>query len=812
MSVEAKRPPPGTLRVFLPAVLTWALTAWNITQPGQANFTLIIAASLGAGLVGLVSIPLFRRTPKLQKFARTALSLGAIAIVAVVLLSARTSQLEHLRHHPLLATAAEHNKLVTVDVRLAAFPKHSATASGEKAWVRATTSHPIADVSVLIWLPDPETVPQHWAPGTALQIVGELQPSSPADSAAYTLTPVQLSEPTDQPVQQSLGTVAAAVRHDLSQRASAVVGAELVPGFAVGDTSLVTESLQEAMLESSLTHLTAVSGSNTGLVVASVIAVLSRLGMCRKSRILFAALALSGFVIVVGPDASVQRAAIMAAVLLVSGFGGKHSSALPALGAAVMILLMRDPWQALQPGFALSVAATTGILLWATPLTKWLTRTCRLPHWLCLPVAIAIAAQLSCGPLLLLLQPGIPAIGLIANVLAAPAAPIGTLLGMLAALVGPWNDWLADTFVVLASWPARWVAATAVVTSDLPFGRWNWPAGWSGAWLLAACQLALLFAWTLHKGHVTLPAIRAAPVRQPWQATVPRPTAHQLITKVLVAAALATFCVFTVITPATEHLSTPKNWVVVACDVGQGDALLLRDPDDPDVVMLVDTGDDPNLLQNCLTRFSVTRISLLVLTHDDRDHVGALSSVVDLVDEALIAPLPRGESPTNREVTRLLSAARVPFGIGATGMSTPTPNAKMQWRVLAPQRAHTATESNETSLVMRVTAGNAEVLLLGDTGHEEQAELLRSGELLQADVLKVSHHGSRDHDPALTQQVGASWGLISVGADNTYGHPSTDALGSLARAGTVSLRTDQHGSVALLSAAGGQLTPWVERP
>lgn len=133
----------------------------------------------------------------------------------------------------------------------------------------------------------------------------------------------------------------------------------------------------------------------------------------------------------------------------------------------------------------------------------------------------------------------------------------------------------------------------------------------------------------------------ASPVlsgRVPWEP--PRPRRRRVSTWVaaLLCGSLGACLGPTLVVPATTRLTTPNDWNVVACDIGQGDALLLRDARAPETVMLVGTGDDPERLASCLDRFGVHRIAILVLTHDDRDHVGALSVVVDRVDRALVAP------------------------------------------------------------------------------------------------------------------------------------------------------------------------------
>lgn len=828
-----ERSPPGQWRLLAVALLCWAFTSWAVFSPGRAGGVAIVAAAAG-GLT--LTVWWLGRRGKAKSLCTTwpstAAAMVALLLGCFVLLGARVHTLEAGRAAPFFQQAAAAGTLVTFEARLSGFPETKRTEFGDREWVFIVAFAPTPSdeterslaaspqLPLLLWLSDADTDwrAARWGPGTRLRVTAKLSAEPAADLAAYTASPSSLRELHSDGFEATLGSAAAAFRALLVRHASEVPGAELVPGFAVGDTSLVPETLGDLMLESSLSHLIAVSGSNTGLVIAAMTWCVSRLGVGRRLRVVAAGAALTAFVVVVGPDASVLRAAVMATVLLVGSFGGRRSTALPALGLAILALLAFNPWQALQAGFALSVAGTLGILLLTTPTSHWMRRRLRLPRPLALSFAVALAAQLSCGPLLLLLQPGVPAIGVVANLAAAPAAPLGTGLGLVAVILGPISPGAAMLAIRAASWPATWVAATAEICAALPAGRWNWPQGWPGALLLAACQLALLIAWALATGRIGLPSGALVALRRPWRPRARTPLQIRVMIAILTSAALTVFVSVTLLYPLAKQLATPAAWLLVACDVGQGDALIARDPDVPGDVILVDTGDDPEALERCLTDFGVRRISLLVLSHDDRDHVGAMASVLPRVDAALIAPTVEGERTEQRAVVRALAEAGVPYEIGSAGSrgATNTENgAGLAWLTLAPLRGATITDTNAASLVVLLEVDGHRALLLADTGYEEQSALLRgayAGTWFNGiEAVKVAHHGSRDQDASFYESIGAVWGIVSVGADNPYGHPNSETLGVLARAGTQALRTDRLGNVALVRQPDGALAVWAER-
>lgn len=827
---------PGSGRLLAPALLAWGLVAAAVVHPGTGRWLGITAFVLG--IVAFVA--------RHSRCGAVLLPYAAIACAMIVLLGARIDGLEAVRADAGFAEVASSGQHTALDVELRGFPRAAAASSdgGPSAWVPAAARSARGSLPVVLWfdddaLPGDESEPgrqagplETWGPGTALRVEGALAELDHGSSAQYGVRVAAFAagEEPESPgpwrtLRAALTGVAAHMRADLRAVAQSVPGAELVPGLAVGDTSLLPERLEQQMQVSSLTHLTAVSGANCALVIAAITTLAGWLRIPRRARLSAAALGLAGFVIVVGPDPSLQRAAVMAAVVLASSFGGKRAVALPGLGIATFALLMSDPWQALQPGFALSVAATAGILLWTRGIAAALGRVAPGPAWLRTPIAVAIAAQCACGPLLLLVQPGFPAAGLIANVLAAPAAPWGTGLGLLAMLAAQLVPSAGTALVHLAGLPAGWIAATAEVTSSLPGARWQWPGGWGGALLLALVEGAVLIAWGLldrrfgegrvraevdRRGrvageHDTIPPITSG--RVPWGRTRPRPRRVTVWVAALLCGSVGVFLGPTLIVPATIRLTAPRDWNVVACDVGQGDALLLRDANAPERVMLVDTGDDPERLTSCLERFGVQRIAVLVLTHDDRDHVGALGAVVDRAERAIVAPSNR-EDGDARPVLEQLSAAGVPTRIGASG--TREALGDLVWEVLAPAPGAVPADTNSASLVLRVQAGETSVLMLADTGEDEQRALQRSGADLDVDVLKVAHHGSADHDPLLFARASAEVALISVGAENSYGHPAQTVTDELARLQTTVLRTDLMGSVAV-GGAPGALDLWVER-
>jgi competence protein ComEC len=252
----------------------------------------------------------------------------------------------------------------------------------------------------------------------------------------------------------------------------------------------------------------------------------------------------------------------------------------------------------------------------------------------------------------------------------------------------------------------------------------------------------------------------------------------------------------------------PHGWVLVACDVGQGDGLVLNAGAGAAVV--VDAGPDPTLISRCLGRLGVHRLPVVVLTHFHADHVAGLPGVLDRsrVGEIEVTGT---EDPAYgaEEVHRWAAAAGVPVRVPAYGEVRRV--GALTWQLIGPvgaslngAHAEEGSVPNNASLVLLVSTHGIRILMSGDMEPEAQERLARATPALGVDVLKVPHHGSRYQDADLLTGLGARLAVVSVGRDNDYGHPSTATLALLRHAGMTVERTDQDGDVAV-TVVGGRL-------
>ncbi|MFI6960603.1 ComEC/Rec2 family competence protein [Streptomyces sp. NPDC050255] len=570
----------------------------------------------------------------------------------------------------------------------------------------------------------------------------------------------------------------------------------LLPGLVVGDTTRVTPELHEAFRATDLTHLMAVSGANLAILLVLLIGPpgralrVERRGLAPMLGISLRGTALLGggltlaFVLVCRPEPSVLRAAACGLITLLAIGTGRRRTLIPALAAAVLLLVLYDPWLARSYGFVLSVLATGALLTLAPRWSEALQRR-RVPPRLAEALAAAAAAQAVCSPVVVLLASRVSLVGIPCNLLAEFAVAPATVLGFAVLALAPVAMPVAELLARVAGWPAGWIAAVARTGAALPGAEVDWPDGRPGAVLLAALTVLLvLFARRVG--------------RRPW-----------------ICSAAALLLVLAVLRPVplTRVLTgwPPPGWAFAMCDVGQGDALVLAAG--PGTGVVVDAGPDPRLVDRCLRDLDISRVPLLLLTHFHADHVRGLTGVLRGRAVGAIQTTSLDEPPEQAAfVRRTAAAAGIPLVRTAPGERRRT--GALEWQVLwPPDGATTATgpaagpvpqEPNDASVTLLVRTGGLTLLLLGDLEPPAQQGLLRSHPTLpRVDVLKVAHHGSAHQDAALVRSTRPRFALVSVGRDNPYGHPAPRTVEALRAGGAVVLRTDRDGAIAVTGAGAG---------
>ena len=356
----------------------------------------------------------------------------------------------------------------------------------------------------------------------------------------------------------------------------------LIPGMVLGDTSLQSATFKNEMRRSGLTHLVAVSGANFAIVSTFILYLMQFIFRKIPLRLGATAVVLIAFIALVRPSPSVLRAAAMAAVLLIAQGTHRGRDSLPALGFAIAAVVVADPWQVRDPGFALSVLATAGLLIAAPRLVEKFSTV--MPKSFAIVIATPLAATLFCAPVIVAISGQLSLLSIVANVLVASAVAPITIVGFVAALISPVLPALSQLLLWCVKPLAAFVAWVASVISDYSVIRL---ATGAKSFFLVTAVLALAYFFNR----------------------------KIVITGLLILIAISWLLRF-----------PGGDWQVANCDVGQGDSMVVNLGDHRAIV--IDTGPDPIAEDRCLHQLGVKTIELLILTHVHADHVGGVDGAI----------------------------------------------------------------------------------------------------------------------------------------------------------------------------------------
>lgn len=541
-------------------------------------------------------------------------------------------------------------------------------------------------------------------------------------------------------------------------------------GFAkallLGDTSGIDYSTDTDLKLSGIRHVIAVSGLHVSILFSIVYFFSARkkwltaiLGL--PALLLFAAVA--------GFSPSITRACIMHGLTVLALIFDKEYDPPTALSFAVLTMLVANPWTVTNVGFQLSVGCLVGIFLFAEPIKGWLLDRKRLGRfrgwlgrigkWFALSVSVSLSANVFTVALSAIYFGTVSLVGVVTNLLTLWIITFlfcGILLALAAsALLYP----LATAVAWLISWGIRYVLMVAKALAAFPLSAVYTASIYIVFWLIFCYVLLAVLLLFQHK----------------------RPF-------VMGCCAVLGLC-FALMASWLEPLSDDCRMTVL--DVGQGQCILLQSEGKN---YLVDCGGDSDTAAAdkaaaLLLSQGIRRLDGLILTHYDADHAGGAVQLLQRIGaDALFLPNSRdtggiaqalyeGASGEMIQVDR-----NVEIAFGAVKIT-----------LFPSQNAET---DNESGLCVLFQRGNCDILITGDRSARGERELIEATVLPQLDVLIVGHHGSKYstcRELLITTQPQIA--IISVGADNFYGHPSDEALERLYQYGCTVLRTDLHGNI-----------------
>jgi competence protein ComEC len=569
----------------------------------------------------------------------------------------------------------------------------------------------------------------------------------------------------------------------------------MVEALLLAERRSLDSSVRTAFTRSGAAHLLAISGFHVGILAGWVVLALRSLRLGRAWAAAGSALAVWCYVGFLGFPTSAVRAAILLSGAAVGRVRGRPVHPLGAWGTALLIVAVWDPAALARAGTQLSFAGALGLMLWAGPWSRKLVAFVegRLPglgagpdggrsRWWTRAVAGALAAsaaaQVATLPIAVWHFQRVAILALPVTLVATPLVSFALPGALLA---------LAASAAAVPGWPLLAGGVEALLSGI----RWvvSGMAVWDPGWLLG-------------RGPVTLATTAAVTVWLAGRGRIANPRRWLWSTGVAAAGVLAS--------PWIQGMARPPVVEVRVLDVGQGDAIAVGTPTGRWI--LVDTGaGSGERLARVLVAEGIPRLSMLVLTHPDLDHMGAAADLMRTLPVAAVADGGVVRSTdAYREVLRAAQEEGVPWVVLRRGESWTLDGVSLEVLHPGPDASGDAREPNDASVVLLVRWGAFEALLTGDVSVSVEEEILPL--LAPVELLKVGHHGSRTSTgDRLLDRVRPKVSAISVGRRNRFGHPAAEVLERLREKGGRVVRTDLHGTVVVRGREDGSWTLATDR-
>lgn len=549
------------------------------------------------------------------------------------------------------------------------------------------------------------------------------------------------------------------------------------------------ESLYRDFQVAGLAHIVAVSGAHLSLAIAFVTVLFSRLHVKRMYQALLSVLLVVLFLFVCAFPLSAFRAAFMSLLACMSFFARRRAASQNALALCIFTCLLVDPAISVSASFALSALSTLGIIVFVPFFTRAFGRTkqrtfsSKAKAFVKESVSLTLSASIATLPLSAALFAQVSLIAPLSNVLLgllftplcisalacqALFLAFGSLPGVVLVICQGLCRVFSSMVSILAAFPYAAIPAELSITTAVALSTFLFIG------IISSQRGAL--------AHV-ISNLQAAQKAGPQR-------------KLLFCGAFATIALIAIIVSAGRS----GEIYLAALDVGQGDALLLRDGK---TAMLVDTGNQDTQLKRELAKKGIRQLDAVFITHPDNDHCGslpALLSVVQVGKGCVPAPMLKCACDKCAGVRDTFRTAGVPLVGMEVGDSVCANHvsATMVWPYVYAQEG-----GNQDSLCLSVVVdvdGDSAIdytaLLVGDAERETLQSMIEQGNIGKTDIFKVGHHGSAvSCDQDTLDVLSPRIALLSVGAYNRYGHPNSEVLSLLETNQVVSARTDEQGTI-----------------
>ncbi|WP_196604022.1 DNA internalization-related competence protein ComEC/Rec2 [Pectinatus haikarae] len=562
-------------------------------------------------------------------------------------------------------------------------------------------------------------------------------------------------------------SIKAAMEQVMPAADAAAVFAMLFGGYNGIDPDLL-----DAFTVTGIVHILSVSGSHITLLAGTIISIGRFFRLRRKYTVLLLMICIGSYAVFCGLVPPVIRAAAMGILSYMAFALGRESQSRYLLSLIGIFMLIISPGLLLNISFQLSFAATAGLLYTSSFFQK---RLAFLPRFFAVSLSITLGAQFFCLPFLSWYFHSISLSSLIANIFAVPLVDMIIVAALSAVFLNLLLPFFASIIFVLCSLLLGLVHEITRLLAQLPGSMLYLP------YLTISGSIFYYICWFIILNDRLYKLCREYFIRH-----------HTVYTVFL--------CLF--LTALLYNNFREHDLSVHFIDVGQGDAALIITPHGRAV--MIDTGgirdSDYDVGKNVdvpyLYHYGITRLDGIFLSHAHADHAGGLYGITKQMPVSKIF-IGHEKNSEYASVWHISPQSDIMNKTVVMNENQTFTLDGVKFIVLYAPPAANTDDTNETSVIIKVLYKNFNVLFTGDLPAQRETELLKkAGRDINCTVLKVAHHGSKtSSSEEFLAAARPRWAVISVGAENSYGHPDKNVLDRLSNVKASVFRTDQNGAV-----------------
>ena len=549
---------------------------------------------------------------------------------------------------------------------------------------------------------------------------------------------------------------------------------ELVVGMMIGEKEDLDANITENFKNSNLTHMLAVSGAHISYVILGLNLMLKKTS--NRFRKIFIIFFLIFFVGVTNFTPSVQRASIMAILLLISTMLYKSQDTYTSIAFSGLIILIINPYSFFDIGFQLSFGGTIGIVLMYNNLIKRFKTNGKLKGYIVSSVCVSVCANLIIIPIMAFNFNTVSLTFWISNLLAGPFLGVIIILGFCVYLL----SFVIFPVAKIISIPLKYLIYILLIIvkycSKIPFSSITIRTPYIFEIFIYYIVLYLVFNYAKIK-----------------------PYFKKLVVIILIAILIANSCI---------HVQNHGKMIIYFIDVGQGDSTLIRTAKNKTI--LIDGGGSENssfdvgektLLPYLLDR-KITVIDYVVISHFDTDHCGGILYLMEHLKVKNIIISKQGKESSNyNKFKNIVLDKGISVIFVKKGDKIKIDNETYMDVLFPSNNLISDNILNNNSIVTKICYNNFSILFTGDVEEIAENEICRkynTTNKLKANILKVAHHGSKTSSTAeFIKMVKPQIALIGVGEKNKFGHPNDGVIQRLKNMNTKIYRTDKMGEIVI---------------